>query len=363
MRVYGIFRGFPGLGRVVSGISLMSELKKGGHEVRTFSYLQGRDCLKEYELDFITDDQPEKHQIMPIGINPISDIAASLISNICKDKPDLVIIDGEPLLISTLAMVYPRERIISLLNPTDLFNDTLPSSTIMFLHKHYLSAGTAIVHGICNEMTFDLMDNEGCEILSLNTILRSDVLRLKLREKTRIVAILGGGCCNATEDFFNSTVDMGKKIIEVAFALEAEKFTIYCNDQVVADKLLRISNSTNVTIIYKFVKPEAMYSDAKLVICRAGRNTISELLYLGIPAILMASNGDFRSAEQEKNISRTIDLFPDQFIRYENEDSEQIVQKITNLINCQKKEYSFVPGNQAAMELIKSKLDSSKRIP
>ena len=41
-RILGIFRGFPGLGRVVAGVSLLETLRDDyGFDVRVTSYLQG----------------------------------------------------------------------------------------------------------------------------------------------------------------------------------------------------------------------------------------------------------------------------------------------------------------------------------
>lgn len=45
MKIFGIFRGFPGLGRVVVGAGLLSMLKARGHEVKAYSYLQGNAVL------------------------------------------------------------------------------------------------------------------------------------------------------------------------------------------------------------------------------------------------------------------------------------------------------------------------------
>lgn len=47
MRILGIFRGFPGLGRVVAGVSLLEELRdQYGANIRMISYLQGNEYLK-----------------------------------------------------------------------------------------------------------------------------------------------------------------------------------------------------------------------------------------------------------------------------------------------------------------------------
>lgn len=47
MKTLGIFRGFPGLGRVVSGVSILEALRDTyGFKVRAVSYLQGNEYLK-----------------------------------------------------------------------------------------------------------------------------------------------------------------------------------------------------------------------------------------------------------------------------------------------------------------------------
>ena len=46
-RILGIFRGFPGLGRVVAGVSLLETLRDNyGCDVRVISYLQGNKYLE-----------------------------------------------------------------------------------------------------------------------------------------------------------------------------------------------------------------------------------------------------------------------------------------------------------------------------
>ncbi|MCR4656324.1 MAG: hypothetical protein K5770_08870 [Lachnospiraceae bacterium] len=46
MKIYGVFRGFHGLGRVMFGISMLSMLREAGHEVKAYSYLQGVKALR-----------------------------------------------------------------------------------------------------------------------------------------------------------------------------------------------------------------------------------------------------------------------------------------------------------------------------
>ena len=357
MRIYGFFRGFPGLGRVMSGISILSMLKDMGHEIKAYSYLQGVQALKEHSIEFLLEKQPPKHQVMAIGINPICEVAGEIISKICLDKPDLVIVDGEPLFISTLAMVYPRRKIISLLNPADLYNPALPTSTIKFYHSHYLAAGSAIVHGVDKDSIILPDENNQCESVKTNTILRRDIIDTRLSEGKEIVSILGGGSSNSSDNFWDSTIVMGRRILEAATFLESERFVIYCNDPRVADKLTAYKNSDNVRVVSDYTLPNEMYSTAKIVICRAGRNTISEILYLNLPAILMSSYGDFRSSEQEKNIDQACALRGGKLLKSENRESgKDLAKKIKTAIVAEDNGFVFVPGNKDAIEFVLHKV-------
>ena len=353
MRIYGIFRGFPGLGRVVSGISIMSSLIDGGHEVKAYSYLSGFQAIKDHGIGLLIEEQPSDLQIMPIGLNPVGCICEELIRIICTDKPDLVIIDGEPLLVSTLAMVYPKERILALLNPADLNNPSNAVSSMAFFQNHYLSAGSAIVHGINKDGIIIPDEKQGCHVLRTNTILRQEIFETESGDGKEIIAILGGGTQNASDSFWSSTIDMAQRVVESALILKDECFSIYCNDPGIAEGLENYLCPPNVRIVSEYETPQKMYSSAKIVLCRAGRNTISEILYLNLPAILMASNGDFRSSEQENNTEQACLLRPGKILKSnKGESAKQLAEKIEMAISADKNDYVFVPGNDEAMRYI-----------
>lgn len=364
MKILGIFRGFPGLGRVVSGVNLLKELEKKGHEVYGYSYLQGLDVLKSYNIKFFLDEELLRTNIMEIGLNPISKVASELIKKIIDENVDLVIIDGEALLISTLSLVFPREKIVALLNPTDLFNASLPKSTILFYEKHYLAAKTAIIHSpYFEENILKEKENLTSDIHLINTIIRTDVLEVKKQiKKENIIGILGGGSANSSENFYQSTILIGKKIINIAKILSKENFLIFCNDLAVSKILKDYSSSLkNVKIIEKYAEPKELYSKAKLVMCRSGRNTVSEVLYLQIPSILFASKGDFRSKEQEKNIELVSQINPAKMKKANIDESvETIIEKIKAL--SQKEDaFIFNAGNQEALEILENILKKGKK--
>ena len=171
-----------------------------------------------------------------------------------------------------------------------------------FYRAHYLSAAHAFVHGLLTRDYSALESEYDCRIRSIPTILRSELVSLKDAPRgSDIVGILGGGSRNASESFFRSTVDIARNIIELARILEREHFVICCNDSALKSTL-EIDLPSNAELIDRFCEPKEIYTRAKAVICRAGRNTLSELLFLKIPSILYSIGGDFRSAEQSSNI-------------------------------------------------------------
>lgn len=353
MRIYGIFRGFPGLGRVMSGISLLTSLKKLGHEVKAYSYLQGVDALKCHGVETFLDDQPDKHQIMALGLNPIGNIAEKLITAIEDDKPDILLVDGEPLLVSTLAMIIDRKKIVSLLNPADLYNKSLPEFSIKFFHKHYLAAGKAIVHGIDKKNIVIPDDCNGCEIIALNTILRESVINIENNDRSKIISILGGGSNNASDSFVNSTIAMGNKIIDMAKMIPDEQFVLFCNDKNIENGLKDYKDINNISIVSSYATPKELYNNAKVVICRAGRNTISEVLYLDIPTILMSTCGDFRSEEQNRNMEQVCELRPNYLFKVSESDTNATMYDcLKKAIDSGKSNIEYIPGNEEAISFI-----------
>lgn len=355
-KIYGIFRGFPGLGRVSSGIALLIEFQNIGYKVSAISYLQGNKALYKQGIPLFFNYCINKSDITSIGINPITEFATRIIDKILNDKPDIVIIDGEPLLQSTLSDVYPKDKIISLLNPLDLHNDVLPISTISFYYKNYLTASNVIVHGADIEKNFSI--KRGAKVHYIPTILRQEIIYLQKNNisSNKIVGILGGGTFNASNMFLSSTIEMGKKIISIAKIMQQYLFVVYCNDKNIKKKIEKNTKlPSNICIIDSYTSPLQMYKETKLVIARAGRNVISELLYLNIPGLLIATKGDYRSVEQEKNIDTVIFKSKGLFEKLDILDNENIlIHKINKMINMPPKKSGFTAGNSNAIEIIKN---------
>ena len=165
-----------------------------------------------------------------------------------------------------------------------------------FFTSMYSLSNLAIVHGLRGVET-----DKYKSIISINTILRKEILNIKNVPTPNIYCVLGGGTVNVGAQFAESTIQMAKLCVEAASYLKDYTMHIICSSDNIYKKLSS-GVPTNVQLHKEIIDSEEYYSKACLVITRSGRNTLSELAYLGIPAISFVSGCSYRKAEQEQNL-------------------------------------------------------------
>lgn len=331
MKIHGIFRGFPGLGRVVSGVELLESMRINfDAEIRAFSYLQGeayliqRGYIKQYEV---------KHSdYSTMGIIPVSNYGEWILRNIERDSPDLIIIDGEPLMIQAIKLCFPSIYVLSLLNPFDVNNPFNERSSQQYFNHLYSLSDEVIVHGLVKAA------NPGNykEFSSINTILRKEVLQIVRKSiKNKISFILGGGTVNTDNTFIEGTVSIVKKATLVADSFKGFEIHIYCSSELIFRKVNEsIEYRNNIIIHLEISDPATYFFDSKLIISRGGRNTVSELLYLGIPSIVIATGCGFRINEQKSNIEEVDKISNNMFYMTTSEiDDSEFIKTCDFLIN------------------------------
>lgn len=295
MNVLGILRGFPGLGRVVSGTAILETLRDEHNcNIEIISYLQGQNFLEKRGHVKECDVTPLDY--CSIGLLPTNKMGAYIHQRIKKFHPDIVIIDGEPLILHSLRISYPNLKIVSLLNPSDVDNPQNDAEAMDFFTSMYSLSNLAIVHGLRGVET-----DKYKSIITINTILRKEILNIKNIPTPNIYCVLGGGTVNVGAQFAESTIQMAKLCVEAASYLKDYTMHIVCSSDNIY-KELSSGVPTNVQLHKEIIDSEEYYSKACLVITRSGRNTLSELAYLGIPAISFVSGCSYRKAEQEQNL-------------------------------------------------------------
>ena len=316
-KMLGIFRGFPGLGRVVSGVSLLETLKEQyGCDIKIITYLQGNRYL---ELKGYSElNEASNMDYCSIGLLPTSKMGAYIHQTINKFEPDVVVVDGEPLMIHSIKISHPQVKVVALLNPADVDNPNNDKEAMEFFNNLYSMSDIAIIHGlrrICPPTSYQ-------DCISVGTIIRKELLNIVNIAQEDIYCLLGGGTVNVGNQFSQSTIRIGELCLEVAYSLPNYNMHIVCSSQNIYDALNENSLSPNTFLYNHVLDASKYYSEACLVITRSGRNTLSELAYLGIPAISFVSGCSYRREEQRQNInslsatnivSAPIDISPDEF--------------------------------------------------
>lgn len=297
-KVLGIFRGFPGLGRVVAGVSLLETLRDKYYcDVKFISYLQGNKYLES--RGYVDLQEVTSMDYCSIGLLPTNKMGVHIHNIIKNFIPDVIIIDGEPLILQSIKISHSNLKVVALLNPADVDNPNNDKEAMDFFNAMYSLSDLAIVHGL----RLVNKDERYKKLVSINTILRQEILTIKNVPTNNIYCILGGGTVNVEQQFEDSTLKIAELCKKVAMLLPEYTMHIICSSPNIFNKLDRNDNPVNVLLHKDIIPAEQYYTDACLVITRSGRNTLSELAYLGIPAISFVTGCSYRKTEQSNNIN------------------------------------------------------------
>lgn len=297
MRILGIFRGFPGLGRVVSGVTLLEELRDNFNcEVRAISYLQGNKYLGQRGFNVLSEVSAMDY--CSIGLLPTNKVGVFIHETIRDFKPNLIIVDGEPLIIQSIKISHPNIKVVALLNPSDVDNPSNDREAMEYFNALYSLSDLAIVHGLRNT----LGHYQYKKILSIPTIIRREIVCLQNLCGKNIYCVLGGGTVNSSQEFIESSLRIAKLCMDIAKRFSNREIHIVCSCNAIGSILIGKSASPNITIHEKVLTAEEIYSDAAIIITRSGRNTLSEVAFLGIPTISFVTGDCYRKEEQRQNI-------------------------------------------------------------
>jgi len=354
MKAIGIFRGFPGLGRVVAGIEILDQLKKTLNiQVKAITYLQGMEIGKYNHLSVECIDNI--NDVSSIGIIPVSVSGEKIIDEIETFKPDFVLIDGEPLMVSTIKLRFPSIKVVAILNPFDIENPHNKLSSQLFFKDCYSKADIAIVHGLWKIAKPENFPNS---FYSINTFVRAQINKIeKTISSNRIVCILGGGTVNSNQIFLENTIAIANKTICLAINYPEYNFEIFCGCLIIYNTVLqKTSEISNVKLFQEIAPPETIFNSAKAIISRAGRNTISEILVLNIPSLLFATNCDVRGSEQTENISAAQKFSNIIICLNINDEDLTINDAFTNLLSKVSQENNWFSGNEDLLQILRKEL-------
>lgn len=297
-KILGIFRGFPGLGRVVAGVSLLETLSDNyACDIRVISYLQGKNYLETLGHTGLPDVSSMDY--CSIGLLPTNKMGVCIHNTIREFMPDIILIDGEPLILHSIKISHPDIKVVALLNPSDVYNPANDKEAMDYFNALYSLSDLAIVHGLRHINS----DRRYKKLISINTIIRREIMVVKNVPTNNIYCVLGGGTVNSGQLFESSTLMIGELCQKVAALLPHYTMHIICSCKNIYKVLNENQYYENVKLYKDIIPAQRYYSEACLIITRSGRNTLSELSYLGIPAISFVSGCTYRKVEQSNNIN------------------------------------------------------------
>ena len=299
MKILAILRGFPGLGRVVAGVSILEELRdQHGFKIKMISYLQGNLYLKTRGY---STNEVSPRDYCPLGLLPTSLFGADIHRTISEWKPNLILIDGEPLMLHSIKLSHPSLPVITLLNPSDVENPHNDKAAMDYFRNIYAMADLAIVHGLQRPSLPSGF--KATSFYAIDTILRKEILSIKRKPSRQIYCILGGGTTNTDATFFATTLRMAELCLSVAHHISDYQFHIVCANADLCHKLTEKKIPSNVTLYQDILSPETYYINAEIILTRAGRNTLSEVAFLQIPTLVFVTGDIYRQEEQRQNVA------------------------------------------------------------
>lgn len=296
-----ILRGWPGLGRVIQGVSLSQILKKINPNQNQLFYSseRGLQFLKElnYNVNDIATGVADNLLLGGVGNNRIY----SLIEAIDKKPPSAIIIDGELQLMPVLSSTYTGP-IIALANAFDLCNPRHSRGKRLVFRSFYHSCDFVIV-GSLGHFNKAHMPNSFPKLFWLSPLVRNEIVDPNSyflgHSVYDIVVVLGGGSHGAIslKSINNKIID---SVYQIASIYPKRQFTLFGDDNDDHIKAKNISYGHLNNCLSAIAK-------SNLVIGRPGRNLISEILTLKKHVILIlplntGKESDIhRSAEQHEN--------------------------------------------------------------
>ncbi|HAT81800.1 MAG TPA: hypothetical protein DCS17_10735 [Flavobacterium sp.] len=351
MNVLGIFRGLPGLGRVVGGMALLELLNREFNATCfVYTYSQGIKYASKFSYSIYTVDNIE--DVMTLGINPISYSSEKIMKLIHEKSINLIIIEGEPLITFHIKINCPQIIVISLVNPLDIENTANPLSTHNFLNCLLSKADFTISHGLVKVNNNPYYKN----LYQINTLLANSFIESKQgilnQTKHNSISVILGGGMEGGNGFTESNLNFLNTVIDLARLQKNFDFNVYGVSELIL-KHYKTKIPSNVNFQFEVINHDELYKH-EFVIARSGRNTTSELLFLNKPAILLTVENEHRKHEQLSNITSAMNKSFVKYRHYKIGDDlhHQILREIQE-INSSQEDFQWFPGNYEIKEILK----------
>jgi hypothetical protein len=369
MNVLFVVRGYPGLGRVMGSLaldSILGELDATNYRSQFASYLAGYRYLANSGYD-VHNLYPNGYYSRPNAFcNPFGSEAEILVHMVEARDIDLVVIDGEPLLVDLITNVL-RRPVLVLTHPSDLNNPHSGAVGIELFRLCYSRADCVIAHGLSRLPAGQTtLGGRAREVIEINTLIRQEIAKAGLQRLRglglpsgvrQVVGVMGGGSENVVPAFAENTLLLGQWLVRACLSDDVGRLTLFCADRELARSLQSEVQTPKIELVDEQVDNIASLIDADLIVGRSGRNLVSEILALGIPGIIVPvpSEGyrygdQLATAELAAGLGRAIRTF-------ELPQGEAALSSlVTELLRTPPSRSTWIPGNDQVPSLLRDRL-------
>lgn len=320
MRVCFICRGYPGLGKLAGSITIDTILRQAyakNYESLFLTYHNGYKFLSSIDRS-VLDILDQGLQIQESGFcTPFGLETRNCVEALNRFEPDLLFNDGEPYLIEVTREIFNFKTVV-LAHPADLYNSNNTSFAVNLFRHYYAKADLVIAHGLARlPSDRTCLEGRAGQVVEMNTLVRDSIYQhtrdqaASLTNESHVVGVLGGGSQNVSSLFRAGTQQLGEWIIRACNEIGIQQITLYCADQTIHSNLTKVAQKYPVqpTLIAEPQDNTDSLIQATVVVGRAGRNLISELIVLNKKAIIVPIGAEkFRGGTQIKTAERAIEM-------------------------------------------------------
>lgn len=292
----------------------------------------------------------------PFGLETKKCVAA-----IEQFQPDLIINDGEPYLIEVTRDILKLPALV-LAHPADLYSSANSKLAIDLFRYFYSKADLVMAHGLGRIPPDQTrIGGKAGTVIETNTIIRDRLYQQTLVSQPEIVTtspfvvgVLGGGSQNVSSQFQAGTATFGAWMIQACNELGIHQATLYCADRAIYQTLKTIpSPQTALKLVADPIDNSTDIIQADLVIGRAGRNLLSELIALGKRGIVVPVNAEkFRAGNQLQTAEMAVNLNPNLHLALVQEGYDAFRDTLRRAIAANYQTIHWQPGNATALAAI-----------
>lgn len=345
--------------------AMLEDLYVSNYRSIFLTYYTGYQFLKSMALSVVDVLEGNLHIQQSSFCTPFGLETRQCVREIEKFQPDIVFNDGEPYLIEVTRDILGLPTIV-LAHPADIYSPTTNSKLAIDLFRYYYAkADLVIAHGL-ERLPVDCtwLGGRAGYVCEVNTIVRGVVYQQAIAQQSIgvnadpfVLGILGGGSKNVSPAFREGTQTFGEWLIQACNDLDISQATLYCADEQIYEALRGIARSGNTTCTL-IADPRDNSADiirADVVVGRAGRNLLSELITLGKKGIVIPVGAEkFRGGNQMRTAQQAIQLNPNLQLALLEEGYNFFRECLQRSIALPATPLNWQPGNAAALRQIQS---------